>query len=81
VRKREADFRPYSRESLVTRETETFVPDEEELEEEPAGRSATIEMDDEDGMHEVEDEEPEVDFAEDTGDLGAEESEDEDDEK
>jgi tetratricopeptide (TPR) repeat protein len=81
VRKREAEFRPYSRESLVTRETEAFVPDEEELEEEPAARSATLEMDDEDGMHEVEDEEPEVDFAEDTGDLGAEDSEDEDDEK
>jgi len=81
VRKRDAEFRPYSRESLVTRETEAFVPDEEELEEEPAARSATLELDDEDGMHEVEDEEPEVDFAEDTGDLGAEDSEDEDDER
>jgi hypothetical protein len=38
-------------------------------------------MEDEDGMHEVEDEEPEVDFAEDTGDLGAEDSEDEDEER
>jgi tetratricopeptide (TPR) repeat protein len=81
VRKRDTEFRPYSRESLVTRETEAFVPDEEELEEETASRSATLELDDEEGMHEVEEEEPEIDFAEDTGDLGAEEPEDEDDDR
>jgi tetratricopeptide (TPR) repeat protein len=80
VRKRDAEFRPYSRESLVTREPEAFVPDEEDLEEEPAARTATLELDDEDGMHEVEEEEPEIDFAEDTTDLGAEDTEDEDDE-
>jgi hypothetical protein len=78
VRKRDVEFRPYSRESLVTRDSEAFVPDEEELEEEPAARSANLELEDEDGMHEVDDEEPEVDFAEDTGDLGVEESEEED---
>jgi tetratricopeptide (TPR) repeat protein len=79
VRKRDAEFRPYSRESLVTRESEAFVPDEEELEEESPSRSATMELDDEDGMHEVEDEEPEIDFAEDTGDLGSEEPDEDDD--
>jgi len=81
VRKRDVEFRPYSRESLVTRDSEAFVPDEEELEEEPASRSATLELEDEDGMHEVEDEEPEVDFAEDTADLGAEEPEEDDEER
>jgi tetratricopeptide (TPR) repeat protein len=78
VRKRDAEFRPYSRESLVTRESEAFVPDEE-LEEESPSRNATMELDDEDGMHEVEDEEPEIDFAEDTGDLGSEEPDEDDD--
>jgi hypothetical protein len=81
VRKRDVEFRPYSRESLVTRDSEAFVPDEEELEEGPASRSATLELEDEDGMHEVEDEEPEVDFAEDTADLGAEEPEEDDEER
>jgi hypothetical protein len=81
VRKRDVEFRPYSRESLVTRDTEAFVPDEEELEEEPASRSATLELEDEDGMHEVEDEEPEVDFAEDTADLGSEEPQEDDEER
>jgi hypothetical protein len=84
VRKRDVEFRPYSRESLVTRDSETFTPDEEELEEEPASRGASLELEDEDGMHEVDDdEEPEVDFAEDTADLGVEESEEseEDDEE
>jgi tetratricopeptide (TPR) repeat protein len=81
VRKRDAEFRPYSRESLVTREAEAFVPDEEDLEEEPAARAASLDLDDEEGMHEVEDEEPEIDFAEDTGDLGADEPEDEDDDR
>jgi hypothetical protein len=84
VRKRDVEFRPYSRESLVTRDSETFTPDEEELEEEPPSRGASLELEDEDGMHEVDDdEEPEVDFAEDTADLGVEESEEseEDDEE
>ena len=54
----------------------------EEMEEEPVARSATLDIDDDDGMHEVEDdEEPEIDFAEDTGELGADDSEDEEDER
>jgi hypothetical protein len=81
VRKRDVEFRPYSRESLVTRDTETFPTDEEDIEEEPAARTATLELDEDDGMHEVEDEEPEVDFAEDTGELGVAESDDDDDER
>jgi len=46
-----------------------------------AARTATLELDEDDGMHEVEDEEPEVDFAEDTGELGVEDSGDDDDER
>lgn len=81
VRKRDVEFRPYSRESLVTRDTETFTSDEEDTEEEPAARTATLELEDDDGMHEVEDEEPEIDFAEDTGELGVADSDEDDDER
>ena len=80
VRKREVEFRPYSRESLVTRDSETFAADEEELEEEPVARSASLDLDDEEGMHEVEEEEPEVDFSEDAGDLDTEEADENEDE-
>jgi tetratricopeptide (TPR) repeat protein len=75
VRKREADFRPYSRERLVTSEVEVF-PEEGDLDEEPVARSANLDLEDEDGMHEVADEEPDVDFGEEV-DLAAEEEEDE----
>ena len=80
VRKRDVEFRPYSRESLVTRDSE-FAADEEELEEEPVARSASLDLEDEEGMHEVEEEEePEIDFSEDAGDLGTDEPEEGDDE-
>ena len=80
VRKRDAEFRPYSRESLVTRDAEVFPADEEELEEEPAARAAALDVEDEEGMHEVEDEEPEIDFSEEAGDLDAEERDEDEDE-
>jgi hypothetical protein len=76
VRKREADFRPYTRERLVSPEVEVFSG-EEELDEEPVGRAAAMDLEDEEGMHEVADEEePEMDFGEDVS-LDADEDDDE----
>lgn len=77
VRKRETEFRPYTRERLVSPEVGAFATEDEDLDEEPAARSATLDLEDEDGMHEVGDEdEPDVDFSDEAGpDM---ESEDED---
>ena len=61
-RKREVEFRPYAKESLLAREVEVFAEDEEEavaLAEEPAGDEI------EEGMHAIEDEAEAVDFSED----------------
>ena len=61
-RKREVEFRPYAKESLLAREVEVFAEDEEEgvaLAEEPAGDEI------EEGMHAIEDEGEAVDFSED----------------
>lgn len=78
LRKREVDFRPYSRERLITTEVDAFPVDEEEMEGEPVARSAGLDLDDEEGMHEVtEDEEAEIDFSEEAG-LEDEEEEEED---
>ena len=77
VRKREVEFRPYSRESLVTRDAEAYPSDEDELDEEPVARAVAIDLDEDEGMHEVEDEEPEVDFADEEA-IAAEEEEDAD---
>jgi len=74
-RKREVEFRPYTKESLLAREVEVFAEDEEEssLVE---GTPATDEV--EEGMHEVEDEAEIVDFSEDAdGDSDDDEDEDE----
>jgi hypothetical protein len=72
-RKREVEFRPYAKESLLAREVEVFAEDEEEgvaLAAEPAGDEI------EEGMHAIEDEGEAVDFSEDAdGDV---EDEDED---
>lgn len=83
VRKREVEFRPYTRESLVAREElEPFVVDEEEEElEAPVARSAILDVDEEEeGMHVLEDEEAEIDFSDEVVDLeeelGVEEEED-----
>lgn len=78
LRKREADFRPYSRERLITTEVDAFPVDEEEMEGEPVARSAGLDLDDEEGMHEVtEDEEAEIDFSDEAG-LEDEEEDEED---
>ena len=62
-RKREVEFRPYAKESLISRDVEIFTTDEEEegevLAEEPAGEDI------EEGMHAVEDEGEALDFSED----------------
>ncbi len=71
-RKREVEFRPYTKESLLTREVEVFADDEES--EEPIAEAA--ESDDiEEGMHAVEDEGEAIDFSE---DADGDEDEDED---
>jgi hypothetical protein len=72
-RKREVEFRPYTKESLITRGVEVFADDEEG--EEPIVEAA--ESDDiEEGMHAVEDEGETIDFSDEAdGDL---EEEDED---
>ena len=74
-RKREVEFRPYTKESLLAREVEAFAEDDEEtgLVE---GTPASDEV--EEGMHEVEDEAETVDFSEDAdGDKDDDEDEDE----
>jgi tetratricopeptide repeat protein len=73
-RKREVEFRPYTKESLLAREVEAFAEDEEEssLVE---GTPATDEV--EEGMHEVEDDAEPLDFSADA-DGDSEDDEDED---
>jgi hypothetical protein len=82
VRKRDVEFRPYSRERLVTPDVEVFSVDDEEMEDEPAGRTTGLDLDDEDGMHEVtgadDEDEPEIDFSDEVGSMdGDEDDEDE----
>ena len=72
-RKREVEFRPYAKESLLARDVETFTEDEEEGEtiaETPASDDL------EEGMHAVEDEGETVDFSDDA-DANGDEDEDE----
>ena len=74
-RKREVEFRPYTKESLLAREVEVFAEDEEE-ETLVAGAPASDEV--EDGMHAVEDEAEPLDFSEDAdGDSDDDDEEDE----
>ena len=73
-RKREVEFRPYAKESLLAREVEVFTEDEEEgqvLAEEPASDDI------EEGMHAVEDEGETIDFSEDADGDAEDEDEDE----
>ena len=73
-RKREVEFRPYTKESLLAREVEVFAEDEEE-ETLVAGTPASDDI--EEGMHAVEDEAEPLDFSEDSDDSG-DDDEDED---
>jgi Tetratricopeptide repeat len=73
-RKREVEFRPYTKESLLAREVEVFTEDEEEegaLVETPASDDI------EEGMHAVEDEGEALDFS-DEADGDGEDDDDED---
>ena len=74
-RKREVEFRPYTKESLLARDVEVFSEDEEDstLVE---GTAASDEI--EDGMHAVEDEAEPLDFVEEAEDDGDSDDEDED---
>ena len=73
-RKREVEFRPYTKESLLTREVEVFADEEEG--EEPLVEAA--EADDiEEGMHAVEDEGETIDFSDEADAEMDDEDEDE----
>ncbi len=73
-RKREVEFRPYAKESLLARDVEVFTEDDDE--EEPLVETPASD-DLEEGMHAVEDEGETVDFSADADDDGEEEDEDE----
>ena len=73
-RKREVEFRPYAKESLLARDVKAFAEDEEEegtLAEAPASDDL------EEGMHAVEDEGEALDFSDDADADSEDEDEDE----
>ena len=72
-RKREVEFRPYAKESLINRDVETFTDDEEEGE---TLAEAPSSDDIEEGMHAVEDEGETIDFS-DEADADGDDDEDE----
>ena len=74
-RKREVEFRPYTKESLLTREPAAFPEDEEE--EETITASSSGEDIEEEGMHTVEDEGEAIDFSDEADGDTEEEDEDE----
>ena len=79
VRRREVEYRPYTRERLIIADAGAFPADEEDLDGEPVARSASLDLEDEEGMHEVtEDEDADVDFSD---EAGLEEEEEEEDEE
>jgi hypothetical protein len=74
-RKREVEFRPYTKESLLSRDVEVFAGEDDE--EEPLVEAA-VSDDLEEGMHAVEDDEAEpVDFSADADADGDDDDEDE----
>lgn len=73
-RKRETEFRPYTKESLIAREVEVFTEDDEGVLVEAA--VATDEV--EEGMHAVEDEAEQIDFTEEEAAIEEADDEDED---
>ncbi len=72
--KRDVSFRPYTRESLVQRDVEVYSTDDED-EEDLAHAGAEMDLEEEDGMHEVDEDTETVDFGED--DDASDEDEDE----
>jgi tetratricopeptide repeat protein len=75
-RKREVEFRPYTKESLLAREVEVFAEDEEEATL-VAGTPGSDEEEMEEGMHAVEDEAEPLDFSEDDDSGDGDDEEDE----
>ncbi|MFI5281813.1 MAG: tetratricopeptide repeat protein [Candidatus Dormibacterales bacterium] len=73
-RKRDVEFRPYTKESLLSREVEVFTEDEEE----PLIADTPVADEMEEGMHAVEDEAEPVDFSEDADEDSNDADEDED---
>jgi hypothetical protein len=73
-RKREVEFRPYTKESLLTRGVEAFAEDEEE---EETLTEAPASDDMEEGMHAVEDEGEALDFSDEADGDAEDEDEDE----
>jgi tetratricopeptide (TPR) repeat protein len=76
-RKREIEFRPYTKESLLAREVEVFAEDEDE---EALVTAAPESEEIEEGMHAVEDEAEPLDFSED-GESSDKDDEDEDEDE
>jgi hypothetical protein len=74
-RKREVEFRPYTKESLLAREVEIFAGEDEE---EPLSDAAVEGSEIEEGMHAVDDEAEPLDFAE-SADTEEEDDDDDDD--
>ena len=74
-RKRDVEFRPYTKESLLAREVEVFAGDEDE---EALVTAAPETEEIEEGMHAVEDEAEPLDFSEDGEGDGDDDDEDED---
>ncbi|HVH62801.1 MAG TPA: tetratricopeptide repeat protein [Candidatus Dormibacteraeota bacterium] len=74
-RKREVEFRPYTKESFLARDVEAYGEEEEEGE---RLAEAPAEEDMEEGMHAVEDEGESIDFSDEAdGDLGDDDEEEE----
>jgi hypothetical protein len=73
-RKREVEFRPYTKESLLAREVEVFSEDEEES---TVVEASSESEDVEEGMHEVDDDAETMDFSEDDDSGGDDDEEDE----
>jgi hypothetical protein len=73
-RKREVEFRPYTKESLLARDVEVFAGEDDE--EEPLVAAAATD-DLEEGMHAVEDEAEPIDFSEDA-DADSDDEDDDD---
>jgi hypothetical protein len=74
-RKREVEFRPYTKESLLAREVEIFAGEDEE---EPLSDGVVEGAEIEEGMHAVDDDAEPLDFVE-SGETEEEDDEDEDD--
>jgi tetratricopeptide (TPR) repeat protein len=81
VRKREVEFRPYTKESLLSRDPEAFASDDDD-DMNGGGGAAEATMDLEEGLHEVEedDDSESVDFSDEAADDASDE-EDEDEGK